>query len=139
MQYRGKMYRAFNLTMTKQGVLVVLRRFPAKDAHLSRKRGVGYLFSKEKFTPTWTEELEYLGCCQINLNQLAPCRNEEADPARTINLPDKKESMNVHLLVVKPERQQAFADYNTTLLGKKIASFLEKEAYPHIGVIITSS
>lgn len=139
LQYRGKMFRAFNLSLTKEGVLVVERRFPEKNADLSRARGVRYLYSKEKFTPTWKDEVEHLGAVTIPLDQLAPCKEDEADHKRTIVLDERKDLITVHLFLIKQGQKQDFVKYDMTTMGKKLFSYIETEAYPNIGVILTCS
>jgi hypothetical protein len=132
---KGKTFRAFSLGMAADGTIVLERRHPEKDSHLSRKRGVRYILSKEKFAPTWKDNVEHLGSAIIE-EPLAPCRKEETDSERTINLPDKNGRIVVHVFVVKHGNEKEFENYNLhegVVAGKN----LENKITPKIGVIVT--
>lgn len=136
LHHREGYYRLFSIRMTVEGALLVERRFPAKDSHLSRKRGVGYESSKQKFIPEWKEAIEYLGCFEIPLDQLAPCREEETDPQRRFTLPNKQENLLVHLCVIAPGHEKEFEKYLPSSTGTIIARYLEKETHPRTGIIL---
>ena len=135
----GDWHRLFSLGMNKEGTIIVQRRFPQKDAHLSRKRGVKYLETKEKFMPTWKEDLEYLGCMTLSTKELAPCTKEQADSQRTFILPSKHETLMVHLVMVKAGHEKEFPSYLPPSVGESIGRRIEKELHPNIGIILTSA
>ena len=130
----GKTFRAFTLGVMADGTVCVERKHPGKDSHLSRKRGVKYLSSKEKFVPDWKDSLEYLGCTVLN-DPLAPCKKEETDPERTIQLPEKNCRIIIHVFIVKHGHEKEIENYHM-LEGTSVATCLEKKITPQIGIIV---